>query len=230
MSWTAVNPISIGDATKKVDFDKLWENADFLYTLLNDGTFTDHGLLVGSGSSPITALAEGASGSFLIPSTGADPSWVSGQLPFPATQNASSDANTLDDYEEGSYTLTITPATSGTVTLDSSFDILGYTKTGRVVHIQGLIIIDSVSSPVGDLRLSLPFVAASLSERGDFSAGTIASGDLNYNADYVTATVNEADTYFAIRGVTDNAAWNILEGPALAGGELIFIQLTYFTD
>src|SRR5262245_1079228 len=31
-----------------------------------------------------------------------------GQLPFPALQNSSADANTLDDYEEGTWTPTIT--------------------------------------------------------------------------------------------------------------------------
>ena len=32
---------------------------------------------------------------------------TSGQLKFPATQSASADANTLDDYEEGSFTPTL---------------------------------------------------------------------------------------------------------------------------
>ena len=32
MAWTATNPVVIGAATKKSDFDKLWDNADFLKT------------------------------------------------------------------------------------------------------------------------------------------------------------------------------------------------------
>lgn len=51
---------------------------------------------------------------------------------FPATQSASSNANTLDDYEEGSWTPTI--ATSGTQPTVSYSDRAGkYTKVGNVV-------------------------------------------------------------------------------------------------
>mgnify|MGYP001590095047 CR=1 FL=1 len=34
MAWTAVNPVAIGAATKKSDYDKLWDNADLLYASL----------------------------------------------------------------------------------------------------------------------------------------------------------------------------------------------------
>ena len=58
---------------------------------------------------------------------------VSQGITFPATQSASSDANTLDDYEEGTWTPTATGFTSsGTITLTGS-----YTKIGRVVRISG---------------------------------------------------------------------------------------------
>lgn len=75
---------------------------------------------------------------------------------FPATQSASSDANTLDDYEEGVYTTGMT-ADGGTVTL--TYDKLNYTKTGRMVTVSGEITIASVSSPTGDIYLNLPFTA-----------------------------------------------------------------------
>jgi hypothetical protein len=51
---------------------------------------------------------------------------------FPATQSASSDANTLDDYEEGTFTPTIAgTSTAGTGTYTTQFG--RYTKVGRVV-------------------------------------------------------------------------------------------------
>jgi hypothetical protein len=50
---------------------------------------------------------------------------------FPATQVASADANTLDDYEEGTFTPTISGSTSGTGTLSSANG--RYTKIGRMV-------------------------------------------------------------------------------------------------
>ena len=87
-----------------------------------------------------------------------------GQIKFPATQNASSDANTLDDYEEGTFTPTITAAGGGTITLNSSYDQLSYTRIGRLVTVTGLIVVGSVSSPSGELRVSLPFPPASLAD------------------------------------------------------------------
>jgi hypothetical protein len=53
-------------------------------------------------------------------------------ITFPATQVASADANTLDDYEKGTWTATLQefPA-GGTITATGR-----YTKTGRYVHIQ----------------------------------------------------------------------------------------------
>lgn len=50
-------------------------------------------------------------------------------IKFPATQSASSDANTLDDYEEGTWTPTLNSfTTTGTLTLTGT-----YTKVGRLV-------------------------------------------------------------------------------------------------
>jgi hypothetical protein len=59
--------------------------------------------------------------------------WTTGQIPFPAAQNASSDANTLDDYEEGTWTPTLTGATSGTVALTNKNGY--YIKIGKLVYI-----------------------------------------------------------------------------------------------
>jgi len=57
-----------------------------------------------------------------------------GQLKFPASQNASSDPNTLDDYEEGTWTGTIwAGSTEGTNTTST----WRYTKIGRLVYITG---------------------------------------------------------------------------------------------
>ncbi len=56
---------------------------------------------------------------------------VSSGIQFPATQVASANANTLDDYEEGTWTATLT---DGTVTKTAT---CSYTKIGRVVYIAG---------------------------------------------------------------------------------------------
>jgi hypothetical protein len=54
-----------------------------------------------------------------------------GQVQFPATQNASSDANTLDDYEEGTFTLSWGDNSGHTSTTNAYG---AYIKIGKVVH------------------------------------------------------------------------------------------------
>lgn len=57
-------------------------------------------------------------------------------ITFPATQSASTDANTLDDYEEGTWT----PTQGAGITLVGSFSSLGkYTKIGRLVYAYGYV-------------------------------------------------------------------------------------------
>lgn len=80
-------------------------------------------------------------------------------ITFPATQSASSDANTLDDYEEGTWTPTITTG-SGTITTLGT--VTGsYTKIGRQVTATVNIPITTNGTGAGQINASLPFTAAS---------------------------------------------------------------------
>ena len=83
-------------------------------------------------------------------------------------------ANALDDYEEGTHTVTISMG-SGTATL--SVNEFAYTKIGRQVHVCGQIRVGTVSSPDGELQLSLPFTVKS----GD--TGLSAGNYRTYNID-----------------------------------------------
>jgi hypothetical protein len=82
-----------------------------------------------------------------------------GQITFPATQSASSDANTLDDYEEGTWTPVIEgTSTSGTVTYVARN--AKYTKVGRLVALNTYVSWNS-GTGTGNLRMSgLPFAEA----------------------------------------------------------------------
>lgn len=96
---------------------------------------------------------------------------TSGQIGFPASQVASSDPNTLDDYEEGSTTATLTCGTSGTITLDAGGKTLRYVKTGSKVTVTGYVYVSSISSPVGTLTLGgLPFAAGATSSNRSAAA------------------------------------------------------------
>ena len=91
-------------------------------------------------------------------------------ITFPGTQSASTDANTLDDYEEGTFDVTLTPSTSGSITLSSSQNLGSYTKVGRLVTIMFGVLVSSVSSPTGAVQINLPFNPASGSERDGWGA------------------------------------------------------------
>jgi hypothetical protein len=110
-----------------------------------------------------------------------------GQIKFPATAVPSSDANTLDDYEEGTYTPTITCSTSGTITLNTSYDTLSYVKIGSFVEVHGRIIVSSVSSPVGYFYIDLPFPRSGPGELSyNFSGGITMYGTVAANvSDFV---------------------------------------------
>jgi hypothetical protein len=80
-------------------------------------------------------------------------------LTFPATAVASADPNTLDDYEEGTWTPTIIGSTTaGTATY--AVQNARYTKTGRTVFVEALLNY-SAGTGTGDLFISgLPFTSA----------------------------------------------------------------------
>ena len=89
--------------------------------------------------------------------------WSANSLTFPAVQVPSAGANTLDDYEEGTYTPTWT-ASSGAAPAISDGTITGrYVKVGIVVHVW-ITLVAGASTTFGDggsLIFLLPFTAGS---------------------------------------------------------------------
>lgn len=79
-----------------------------------------------------------------------------GQIVFPAGQSASAGVNTLDDYEEGTWT----PAIGGTATYTTQTG--SYTKVGRLVSIQGHLAINVIGSGNTGIITGLPFAPATL--------------------------------------------------------------------
>ena len=111
-----------------------------------------------------------------------------GQIKFPSTQNASADGNTLDDYEEGTWTPIVTPI-SGSLTSYSSSGY--YVKVGRTVTITfGFTIVTTGTASSRAEVAGLPFTSLTTSGIGGGNrAGTMivredgATGD--FYAGYV---------------------------------------------
>ena len=151
-------------------------------------------------------------------------------MAFPATAVPSADPNTLDDYQEGTYTATLTCGTSGTITLDASFDNLAYTKIGRSNTVIGLIKVDSVSSPVGSLSVNIPFDMAALAGTTERFAGSVTYNGVNAIGVagalslYATAT----DAVNIIEQSTTTAVDDVANHMKISS--ILIFGFTYFAD
>ena len=89
----------------------------------------------------------------------ATPSASGAGITFPATASASTDANTLDDYEEGTWTPTVTPS-SGSLTSFTSSGV--YVKVGRSVTITGAFALTNAGTAGGSVLVGgIPFSGTS---------------------------------------------------------------------
>ena len=125
---------------------------------------TDGNIISYDASGNPAAVATGSSGQVLTSAgAGAPPTFSAapshtGNVAFPATQSASSDANTLDDYEEGTFTIAQTFG-SGSSAVASQF--ASYVKIGKWVFINAYYQNGSSSSPSGQMNVTgLPFTTS----------------------------------------------------------------------
>jgi hypothetical protein len=91
-------------------------------------------------------------------------------ITFPATQSASSDANTLDDYEEGTWT----PSLGGNTTYSTQEGF--YTKIGRFVHLSSRITVSSIGTGSNYALTGIPFT----------NGGSLMAGAVSYWATLLT--------------------------------------------
>ena len=125
-------------------------------------------------------------------------------ITFPATQSASSDANTLDDYEEGTWTPVVTSASGSITTVGAVSGV--YTKIGNVLVAEFTITITTNGTGAGSIFASgLPFAATANAYigAGRENAATGNLLQLYLPASSSTVTVkNYNDTYPAGNGYT----------------------------
>jgi len=104
------------------------------------------------------------------------PSSSGAGLTFPATQSGSSDANTLDDYEEGTWT-----PTQGTFdTWTSPVFSATYTKIGRLVTVFLSQSSGTTGWSVGDYMGGLPFTVGAGKQGIGYAGDTTPSSDNGY--------------------------------------------------
>jgi hypothetical protein len=120
---------------------------------------------------------------------------------FPATQVASADANTLDDYEEGAWTPSLGGAGSPTYTENFG----RYIKVGRLVTLVGKLGVTGATSSANVINISgLPFSVADASDSGQRACSFI-SGDVQNMGIYVASAAFRTNSS-TMEGVRDNGS------------------------
>ena len=139
-------------------------------------------------ASTISATSVALSGLLDLSAAGA------GQIQFPAAQNPSSNANTFDDCERGTFTVILRgSSTAGTQTY--SAQAASYMKLARKVHAQGTLAIGTKdATTAGSLQiLTLPFTSDATTNLG-------AGMTLGYTQQLVTNTAGNFFTTTASLG------------------------------
>tara|TARA_R110000796_G_scaffold59521_1_gene137301 strand:- start:1028 stop:1939 length:912 start_codon:yes stop_codon:yes gene_type:complete len=109
-------------------------------------------------------------------------------------------AELLDDYEEGEFTVAVTPITSGSTVMNASFDTGTYIKVGHLVTVTGFVVISSVSSPVGLFKINLPITPAASTDRAaDAAASIVMNNVASANCADFVGTVNENDAFLYVQ-------------------------------
>jgi len=137
-------------------------------------------------------------------------------------------ANALDDYEEGTWSPTITCETSGSYTLQGGADLAAYTKIGRVVTVQGGLSVNGESSPNGNLRITLPFTAFTGADDTDYCMGNLALG--NHGSTLDVAGLNAftyGGTYFFIWGVNPDGTTRYINNNDVDTNFQVYFNFSY---
>ena len=153
-----------------------------------------------------------------------------GQLKFPATQNASADANTLDDYEESSWTPAWTQGFSAT---NYNFQHGKYVKVGGMVSVFGCIgMTASGTTATSDpLRMELPLTAVSGMNNFVGTAVVQSGAALDTESAYIRCgTAGGADATAFFVGQADAAdGQQAINGDDIGTSGTINFQITYQT-
>ena len=137
----------------------------------------------------------GTVNSTIIGVGGATPSASGAGITFPATQSASTDANTLDDYEEGNWTPTVTSGTGSITTV-----VVGgqYRKVGGLVFLQFTYQITNNGTGASSITIAgLPFTNTI---GANVSAGVMR--EIAVNGQTGTVYFNSSTTLLAVNYVS----------------------------
>ena len=208
----STNPrLQVIDTTNSVTLELI--SGDSQATIRTD---TNHPIVFGTNGTERMQINAGAP--ILCLSGGSTTATGTG-IAFPATQSASSDANTLDDYEEGTWT----PNLGGTATYTAQTG--SYTKIGRQVTAIFDMTVLLLGTGSTTLISGLPFTATSINNGG--AVGYFSSLAVNVVSITCYAEPSNTRVGFNSLGAAGGTATN---NPAIFGNSTRIIgTVTYFT-
>ena len=147
--------------------------------------------------------------------------------------------NSLDDYEIGTFSVALNchgSGSSGSINLSSSYDTLSYVKIGNLVHIQGRVYVDNVSSPQGtNVSIgTLPFVNCSspgeTSEKAfiDMQFHSMNTGSSDGGAAWIELTAGANVGIFHI--TRNDNSWAYISPGSFSGDSYLMFSGTYRTN
>jgi len=180
--------------------------------------------LSGAGIITITPPATNTNRAITLPDA-AGALVVSGTTPslngitFPATQVPSADANTLDDYEEGTWT----PVVGGTATYTAQVGT--YTKVGRLMTVRFRLVINSIGTGTNNQIQGLPIAASGGVYPGNFGYW----GSLAISVNYLAFYVNTDSTTMQLVATTASGATITVPFAGLGNSTEIVGSAQYYT-
>jgi hypothetical protein len=184
---------------------------------------------IGRGVSDGTAVQFNRSGTnvgtIAVATTGLTVTGTNG-ITFTATQSASSDANTLDDYEEGTCNLSLTFG-GASVGITYGTQTFAYTKIGRQVTLTGELQLTNKGSSTGTVSITgLPFTVIS-GNSGYGSGGVSYTNAMSFTGSLGVVSIPSTST-IGLNALNNGNIASITNASFTNTSDLLF-SLTYFT-
>ena len=162
---------------------------------------------------------------------------VSKGIKFPATQVASTDANTLDDYEEGTFTPVIRGGTTaGTYELNTSFDDGFYQKVGRMVTVRVVVALAGSITAGGTGNYIISGLPFNYDVSHNAGMGAVACDSIDFDRTTsgivgicVGAASGTDSDFLRILQIEDDASFRTLPISQAAANDFIEFTYTYAT-
>ena len=229
------NGIYVADSStwdRAVDFDGIYDVKEGTLVYVNRGTTQGETLWrVTSSGTPVPDTDDIEFEQCIVNESGSI-DFTDG-IAFPATQASSAGANTLDDYEEGTWTPVLTFATPGNLSVVYSIQQGGYTKIGNHVTLTGDITTSTFTHTTasGVCTISgLPF-AAKTSSNQNYQGSLAWQGITKASYTQVTPRIVSAGTTITL--VASGSGQSIANVEAsdmpTAGTVALRFTITYLT-